>query len=121
MGSRLADALVEQALGGLAGHDGGALGAGFQRRFPAVEAQAGLPRRAVGAVALEAIVGKDGADLALEIDRRRGLRQQKARHAECQRPARGPQARGAIPVIGQATLLRSITVYREWGRYASGA
>ena len=42
VGVRIADALVEQALGGFAGHDGGAVGAGFERRFPAVEPQAGL-------------------------------------------------------------------------------
>ena len=68
-----ADALVQQAIGRLTGHDGGAIGAGRQRRIFAIEPQIRLPRCAVGAMALEAIVGQYGTDLALKIDGGGGL------------------------------------------------
>ena len=77
--SGVAHALIDQALGGLARNDGRAVGAGLEGGFPQVQAQAGHAGCAVGPVALKAVVGKDGADLPLEIDRRccalcRGLR-----------------------------------------------
>ena len=66
-----------------------------------VEAQASLARGAIGAVALEAVVGEDGADFPLEIDGRRGLRQQNVRRTE-------RHGSGRDPVIDQVTLLRTV-------------
>lgn len=56
------DALVELAVIGVAGHDGGASG-GFE-----VEAEFGFARSGVGAVTGEAAVREDGPDVAIEFD-----------------------------------------------------
>ena len=66
----------EQTFRGLAGDDGRPVVAAFGEARGRVEAQTG--RRLVGAVALDALVGQDGADLGLEegvVGRRGGERE----------------------------------------------
>ena len=72
------DALVQQAGPGVAGHDGGAPRARPERPLPRVEPQPRLTGALVGPVARKAVVGQDGAHVALEVDggRRRTLRGQ---------------------------------------------
>ena len=83
-GSGGGDALVEEAVGGLAGDDGGAVFAELEGGFLVVEAEVGHAGVGVGAVALEAVVGEEGADFALEVDSRGGLCKQKARRGKRQ-------------------------------------
>ena len=63
------DAFEEEGLGGFAGDDGGAGLAPFEGAGAEVEAEFGFDRFRIGAVACEAVVGKDGSDLRGEIDR----------------------------------------------------
>ncbi len=76
----LGDALVQLALVQLAGDDGAFLGAVAEEPGLRVEAEVGLALVLVGAVTLEAVVGQDRLDVAVEID---GLRQRR----------RGPERR----------------------------
>ena len=79
---RIADALVQQAVGSLAGYNRRAVGSPLQRRILAVQPKSSLPRSAIRPVALEAVVGKNRADLPLEIRRRHALRGHQPRRAE---------------------------------------
>jgi hypothetical protein len=58
------DAFEHPAGGGLARHDR----AGFDRRLPDVEPEVGLPPGGVLAVAVEAVLGQDRPDLAIEVE-----------------------------------------------------
>ena len=62
-----ADALIETAGRGISGNDDGMAGAVGEHAFLDVQAQARHPLFFVGAVAGEAIVGEDRADIAVEI------------------------------------------------------
>ena len=65
------DALDEEAGVGVAGDDGGmTFWIEFRCLGETVEAEVGFTGGDVGAVTAEAVVGNDGADLAIEIDAR---------------------------------------------------
>ncbi len=66
----MGDAADQFALGGLAGDDGESAGlGGLEGVGLEVEAELGLALALVRAVAGEAVLGKDGADVAVEINR----------------------------------------------------
>ncbi len=63
------DALDDTAAIGLTGDDGGFAGfEGCDGGFADVEAEAGFPFIGVLSVAVEAVFGEDGADVAVELD-----------------------------------------------------
>src|SRR5262249_2239682 len=84
VGVLAADAADDLALRGPAGNDHGPAPLLAEGALPGVQTQGGPARAGVGAVAMEAVVGQDGQDVAGKLDTVGGTHGSRQRRESCQ-------------------------------------